>query len=428
MTYLCGAKLLKSRWIGFTAMFLLTIHPFQIYTGHVIRFYQMQQFFALLTVYLFCRGFVSGQNQRYRIATIICFFCAVVSQEISIVMGTSLVLGYVLFAKDLGWKNNIQLVIYSVAVVMLIAVDILVFKTMCLTRTEGVSPNVEASISPHFWFPMNFFAIFIGYSRLHVVASFFMLVGLPLIWREKNLNAVAFLMFLFSGVIMTNLLVSHVSLRYQYWVFPLWILVSLLGLRLLLTTLTELVYTASECLNRYVFNISILFVLAFMTIIMSWSPWRIPGSYDVKILGDSTGCVRWVNGQMRPGDKLAITEPHTHSGFIESGKVDYDIGVPLLYDFAVFQDGRLVDRNGGGELVTCVDDLIRLCETEDRVWFLFNREKFRTRGKNMRWEYPGSRFELFVRQNCELKYRSYLWSAYLWDSSRGHYFNFRQQE
>ena len=39
-----------------------------------------------------------------------------------------------------------------------------------------------------------------------------------------------------------------------------------------------------------------------------------------------------------------------------------------------------------------------VCRRHDRVWILLNREKFRSRGKNLRWEYPGARFELFVRE------------------------------
>jgi len=116
------------------------------------------------------------------------------------------------------------------------------------------------------------------------------------------------------------------------------------------------------------------------SIVISWAPWRTAGTYEMKILGDSTGCVRWVNSQMRSGDKLAITEPHTHAAHMESGNVDYDIAVPLLYDFAVFQDGRLIDRNGGGEIVSSVDELISVIEKQDRVWVLINREKFRTVG------------------------------------------------
>ena len=428
LAYFCGAHLLKSRWIGFAAMVLLAIHPFEVFTGHVIRFYQMQQFFALLTVYLFCRGFVAEQKQSFRMAMVVAFLCAVLSQEISAVMGVPLLLGYVLFAKDLGWSRNIQLIIISIAVVIIIVVDLFAFNTLCLTRTEGISPSMEASIKPHFWYPLNLFSVFIGYSRLHIIPSFFLFAGLPLIWREKSLNAFALVMFLLSGVLMTNLLVSHVSLRYQYWLFPIWILVSLLAIQLILKLLVGLIYRPETNLNRYVTTLGACSSVVLCAIIFSWSPWRTLQSYEAKQLGDSTGCVRWVQSQMCSGDKLAITEPHTHAACMEAGKVDYDIAIPLLYDFAVFQDGRLVDRNGGGELVSNLDDLIRLFEQEDRVWILLNREKFRTRGKNMRWEYPGARFEQFLRQNCELRHRTYLWHAYLWDARRGHYLNFRKQE
>ena len=428
LTYFCGSRLLHSRWLGLAAMLLLTIHPFEIFTGHVIRFYQMQQFFALLTVFCFCKGFVTGQNQNYRIASILVFLCAILSQEISVVIGPSLVLGYILFAKDLGWKHNFTLIIVTAAVLLIVAIDFLAFKTLCLTRTEGVSPNVEAAVKPHFWYPLNLFAIFVGYSRLHVIPSFFLFLGLPLFWRENNRNAFAITMFLFSGVLMTNLLVSHVSLRYQYWLFPLWILVSLVSIRLVLSYAVGWIYRRSAISNRHLVLLGTTTTIILAAIVLSWSPWRIPGTYEMRVLGDSTGCVRWVQSQMRMGDKLAITEPHTHAGFLEAGKVDYDIAIPLLYDFAVFQDGRLVDRNGGAEIVSSVDDLISVIEKQERVWILLNREKFRTRGKNLRWEYPGARFEVFLRKNCELKHRTYLWHAYLWDSARGHYVNFNKQQ
>ena len=56
-------------------------------------------------------------------------------------------------------------------VVAVIGLDFVVFQTLCLTRTEGVSPSIEAAVKPHFWYPMNLLSIFIGYSRLHVVAE-----------------------------------------------------------------------------------------------------------------------------------------------------------------------------------------------------------------------------------------------------------------
>ncbi|WP_372894407.1 glycosyltransferase family 39 protein [Stieleria sp.] len=428
LLYLCGSHLLDNRWAGFLGMLLLCLHPFEIFTGHVIRFYQMQQFFALLTMYCFCRGFVSDQSQRFRVITLIVFLVSVLSQEITVAMGPSLIFGYLVFAKDLGWSKNITLALISVAVVACIALDFVVFQTLCLTRTEGVSPSIEAAVKPHFWYPMNLLSIFIGYSRLHVVPSFFLLAGLPLQWRDQNRNTLALLAFLISGVVMTNVLVTNVSLRYMYWLFPVWILLCVDGMQRVLATLVSAVYPPQQNRNRYASTLAVCFTVCALVTLASWSPWRIPGSYELRILGDSTAAVRWVRSQKRPGDRLAITEPHTHCAFLEAGKCDYDIALPLLYDFAVMRDGVLVDRNGGGEVVSNLDQLIGEFSQGHRIWVLLNREKFRTRGKNMRWEYPGARFETFLRQNCELKYRTYLWSVYLWDPARGHFRPFRLQE
>ena len=428
LVYLCGANLLGNRWVGFLSMLLLCVHPFEIFTGHVIRFYQMQQFFAVLTVYLFCRGFVTEQSQGYRIATLFSFLMAVVSQEISVAMGPSLVFGYLMFAKDLGWHRNFTLVLISGVVVALIGLDFIVFQNLCLTRTEGVSPSIEAAVKPHFWYPMNMLSMFFGYSRLHVVASFFFVAGLPLMWREQNRNALAMLSFLISGIVMTNLLVTNVSFRYLYWLIPIWLLLSVDSMRLVLSTFISVVYPANKHLNRHATTMAVCSAVCVVAIVASWSPWRIAGSYELRILGDSTGAVRWVRSQKREGDLVAITEPHTHCAYMESGKCDYDVALPLLYDFAVMRDGVLVDRNGGGEVVSSVDQLIGEFAKGKRVWILLNREKFRTRGKNMRWEYPGARFEIFIRKNCELKHRTYLWSVFLWDPTRGHYQPFRLQE
>jgi len=109
----------------------------------------------------------------------------------------------------------------------------------------------------------------------------------------------------------------------------------------------------------------------------------------------------------------------------EIGRIDYDLSVPRLLDFLVLKDGQLVDRNGGAVSIGNLDELMAACEAHDRLWLLIYKEKFRTRGKNMRWEYPGARIETFIRQNMELKHQTYLWHVYLWDRSQGHSRPFR---
>jgi len=425
LAYLFGSRLLGRPWVGLGALLLLSIHPFEVFTGHVARFYQVQQFFALLTMYWFCKGFVSEQSQKYRYLTIGAFLASVLCQEISAVMGFPLALGYLLFAKDKGGRANLKLVAVAALALSVILLDYLVFQTRCLTRVEGVSPSLEATVKPHFWQPYNFFALYIGYSRLHIVLSCFLLLGLPIIWKERHRPTLALNFMLVAGVILINLLVTHVSLRYQYWLIPLWILLSLDALRALVERISRFAFDPKSDLGRNTWIPACCGTIFIAAVVLSWSPWKMHGSYETKILGDSTGAMQYVRHHKLPGDKIMATEPHSHAGFLEIGQIDYDLSVPLLYDFAVLRDGKLIDRNGGAEMISNLHQLMAVCKEQPRVWIMINREKFRTRGKNIRWQYPGARIELFLRQNCQLTHRSYLWSTYLWDANRGNLQNFR---
>jgi hypothetical protein len=122
-----------------------------------------------------------------------------------------------------------------------------------------------------------------------------------------------------------------------------------------------------------------------------------------------------------------ITEPHPHAAKMELGIADYDLVLPILYDFAYWDDGVLRDRNGDARVVNRLSQLQDIFATQERVWIVVNREKLRSRTRNLRWEYPGAREEHFIRTNCQLTYRSYLWHVYLWDWNTNRYNAFRSE-
>ena len=419
LVYLLGSRVLGRPWVGMGAMLLLAVHPFEVYTGHVARFYQAQQYFALLTIYCFCRGFVVRQSQTFRYLTVVVFLAAVLCQEITAALGVLLAIGYVLFARDFGWKRNSGLALVALLALSVIAIDYMVFQTRCLTRVEGVSPSIEAAIKPHFWNPYNLFAMFIGYSRLHLALSAMLLAGMPLVWKERHRPTFALHFMFLAGVVLMNLLVTHVSFRYQYWLIPLWVLLSLDSLRAVVQYVSRAAYSPLIDHGRNTWVPALTSVVCLACVVLSWSPWRMINSYQTKILGDSTGAMQYVRSNLQTDDKVMVTEPHTHAAYLEVGRADYDLSIPLLYDFVLLQDGKLIDRNAGAEAVPSIHKLMKVFRSDDRVWVLVNREKLRTRGKNIRWEYPGARVELFLRKNCELKHRTYLWSVYLWDAGAG---------
>jgi hypothetical protein len=92
----------------------------------------------------------------------------------------------------------------------------------------------------------------------------------------------------------------------------------------------------------------------------------------------------------------------------------------------VRHDGLLVDRNAGAKVIGKTSDLQRAFAENDRLWIVINRDKMRSRGANLIWQYPGARAELYVRKNARLAFRSYLWNVYLWDVNAGQYSPFRE--
>lgn len=91
------------------------------------------------------------------------------------------------------------------------------------------------------------------------------------------------------------------------------------------------------------------------------------------------------------------------------------------------RQGALVDRNGGAQVIGSVNDLEQAFAKNERLWIVFNREQAGARGSAIDWQYPAGRFQLYLRNNAHLVFRSYLWSVYLWDRNAGEYSSFREK-
>jgi hypothetical protein len=425
LVYQMGSKLMKRPWVGLGAMFFYSIHPFAIYSSHMVRFYPQQQFFSLLAIYWFCEGFLGRPSQRHRYLTILAFLAAVLSQEISAIMLFQLAMGMILLGRDAGWLAAIRLALIAGAAIALIAVDVVIFQVWCLTRMEGVSPNIEPRIELHYWDPYNLVSVFLCYSRLHVGMSLALLCATPLLVKRGGRVTWAFAYFMISGILLTNLLITNSAFRYHYWLMPLVFLLSFHGIGLMAGRLAIGTRQPGESDLRPVAGA--LCAPIFVAFFLAFSPWRIVDSYDTKILNDSTGAMRYVHANLRPGDAVAATEPHSPAAFLEAGVATYDLSVPILHDYVLLHKGRLIDRHGGSEVLGSIDDLMEACRRHERLWVVVNREKLRNRGNDIQWEYPGARLELYLRKNLQVMHKTYGWTVFLWDKSRGQHSSFRGQ-
>jgi hypothetical protein len=412
-------ELTHNRFLAWCAMLLYAIHPFSVFTGHVARFYQQQEFLHLLGLYFFIRGFIMNSGMRDRYLTVVILLASVLSQEITALQILPLTVCYMLFGQRRSWPDEIRLLVAVGCALALIGLDYAFFKIDCLTALEGVSPRIEARIGWWFDKSANFLALLIGYSRMHVVLSAFLFPGFIMAWRRQKTVWTSLYLYFFFSVFVTNLLITNKGFRYEYYLVPLWILLCVHGI--------------GECTRLLVpawwqFPIRIALGAGWMAVVVcSWSPWRILDSYDVSIGADPTRALRYVAENLRPGDRIATSEPLPAAALLDAGQSDYDLSFPILFDFVLREKGKLVDRNAGAEAIGNLDELQQAFAKNKRLWIVFSREVMHARGENILWQHTGGRVQLYLHNNCRLAFRSYRYSVYLWDRNAGHYSSFREK-
>ena len=448
LLYFCGSRLLKRPWVGMAAFALSVIHPQMVMTGHMIRFYQQQQFFALLAAYWFCKGFVTDQSQRYRYLTVAALLAATLSQEITAVVAVPLGIGYLFFAGKKSISENVKLLIIIGCALAIIALDFAIYETRTMTRLEGYSTTMQADVGPHLWEPYNFLTMFLSYSRIHLPLAVMFFLGLPAVFRYRNRAVLALHLIFFGGIIMLNLMVTQVSVRYVYWLFPLLLLLGIDNARAGLAWLDAVIHRRRAWraaptpatnarrlegwpepdVSRLSFASQLCLSVLFSAVVVSWSPWRLTDTFQTKLLADCDGALEYIREQMRPGDLVAVTQPNAKAALMQIGKVDYEIHIPMVYDYVLRENGRLIERAAGAGVIFTVEQLQRLCSENHRIWLAVDREKFPFPGQRIRFDHTGARLELFLRKNTQLAQRTYLWNVYLWDADQGLYHSFRSTE
>lgn len=415
LLYRTGERLLGSRATGLGAMVLFSVHPFTIDLAHIVRFYQQQQFFGLATIYFFCRGFVSEQRTSARYLALGAFWAACLSQEISVVMVPPLLAVYWLFGQNGNRTDFLKFLFVSACAGVFVVFDVLIQQTWCLSRVEGISPNADPNLEFGFHAPLNFVSVFFCYCRVNLALSAFLLASVPVLLRgKKDPNVISMYLILILGVVTTNLWISGTGIRFQYWLFPLWLLLGMHGLRAIVLAIAD---ASAEVGRRWV--APAVAALGSATLLLSMSIWKIPGSYADTLGDDSEAAFSYVGAHIREGDRVMALAPYAVGALLHSGQVDYEAFLPLYDDHVYRSAGHLIDRITGATAITSVEELQDVVSRSDRLWVVWNREKAMSRGVDVPWRVPGARVDLFLHQNLEIKFRSYLWTVFLWDVHRG---------
>jgi hypothetical protein len=347
------------------------------------------------------------------------FLLAVLNQEITILEFPVFTLCYVLFGKRRAWPDEVRVAVIAVCALAFVALDLGWFALKCTTALEGVTARIEASFGWSFEKPTNLLALLVGYSRLHLALSAFLLPGFVIAVRRNHTVWTFLYFYLALSVVVVNVLITGKGFRYQYHLISIWIILCLYGMQ---ACANWLLPQRADVLSRAVLAGGWILV-----VVLSWSPWRIPPSYNESLQGDPVRALRFVSDNLRSGDRIAISECFPQAALLETGRCDYDLNIPIYYDFVYRKGSYLLDRNAGARTIGHVDELRRLFAQNERLWVAFCRQQIMLRDRDIQWKYPGARAESYLRENAQLVYRSYLWDVFLWDRRAGQYSPFREK-
>lgn len=409
MTYYFVREILKSRLTGLICAGLLLCNPWFLFAARNVRYYQQLQFFTLVAVYFFIKGFVTAKSSKAQAMAFTAWTMAILSQEAAVFLLPAFFSAYLFIAQPFTWKERASHMLGLILVLGIGFIDVFIFTIRGLTPFTGVGETSRSIIGLHFTEPTGFLlSLFVGDGGLNLVFSFFFLLAIPVsLYRRDRL-----MIFLSSFVFITGLLhdffVFQVALRYLYLIYPLFIIVavatSIEAIRMIFNSLSGHTLTNSRLGQR------IAVILVVSVFILSYEPARIVASFDSRINRSDFSALSYVKQHMQSGDILATAHPQ--GAIVTMGRVDYYLSPVVAFDELYRKDGKVIDRWGGGELIDNIDKLRDLFDRYNRVWLVMS---------DIRLAQFSLEFQRFLFRNARPVFQPFFSNVLLWDRSEGKY-------
>jgi hypothetical protein len=413
LLYRYGARFIGDRKAALLAAFLLAVSPWAIFMSRSLRFYQQFQFLGLLCAYFFLKGFVVETNRRYQYLALGAFTLMFLSQEVGVTLFAALFLGYLFLAPRTSWRQKFPLIGGLFLVGAIVIADILIFLWKCLTPPVAISPTSLSVVTPHIFRIHELTStLFVGYNRLHVVLSFFFLLGLPLYFLKKNRIVLFNYALALVTVAAVTVAVLQIGLRYIseiYTFYSLLACVSIFGIIREIAAFHRGGAPVPSVLKAVPVLEKSMLAIIVATLILSFQPLRIIDSYSSRINRGDTFAQEFVKQHMFPTD-VVIAGHHPGAVANITGKVDYYLIQKGLTDEIFEKDGIMIDRRGGATIVDSIDKLRTVFEENQRVWIIIS---------DLRLKAYDADLVDFLTKNTKVVYQPFLCTVFLWDATSG---------
>lgn len=397
--FLLGRRIWGSGRVGWLAALALVLIPETIKWDGRARFYAQLVFFALLTIgsafALARQGEVTEKNQgknqgrvwRGHLLFALCFVLALFSQEETILFYPALLVGLLWWR---GWRYFLQPVVIIAHGICVAAMGLrylfeIVGQPGYFTAVQTHKSYIDPAIS---WYAIDQLflpllpQVWLFFLPLALAITLFQLSQVQ--WRPTRLPLFhqATLFFLLQFLLVALLLVFVVGVnwhdkRFGLMIQPWWLLAGASGAIWLIDRVsTHWAWRGLTTMG--------------LTLLIVWPLWPMAQRLVVKP-GEGYDAVFAYVAAQRGTDDVVMTPQPPACVFILGEPCDYYARERGYEPYVIEQNGRLVDRWSGAQLLESVSQLEAAVRGAPRVWFVTDRERLAKR-------YNGDFLRMIVEQ------------------------------
>lgn len=419
--YVLVAAITRRRPPALLAALVLALDPWLLANTNLIRFYQLMQFFAVLAVLFFLKGFIWREGKRHQNLFFLLATAGVLSQEIFATTFAAFLLAFLICYRPFCWREDSNVWIGFAATMLVCWLDLRTFGIVSLTPHVAISSWSESLFVPHLvdlfggttsvvsQLATDFFWMNNGENAFWSMLFF---TGLFYWARRGDRAMLALYALVLLTVLIVTVLVVPINSRYAYGVYPVLVAAAIISADAMIRRVAQGGFGTAAVLAPATRRR--LAALATGILIAGWVASsefdKLGRSYSTHRELDYRRAWEHIAAHKQPGDKLVAVR--TPGAGVVFGGIDYYAMVRPGFDGLYQRPHGIVDRWSGGKLLWKVDQFRDVLLHHERVWVVVDEPRYPRMN-------PG--VAAFLEACCSVESEFFGGQVLLWDRSAGRF-------
>ncbi|WP_208341818.1 glycosyltransferase family 39 protein, partial [Aetokthonos hydrillicola] len=383
LIYIIARRITGKVWIALLVTAVLAINPWEVWYSRYIRFYQVQQFMSLLSVWTFFKAFIErSRKNNYQPIFFVTLTLTLLTQEISLTLLPAFLLGFLYFYRPFNLLKDWQIVFGSFMTIVIFIYDLGFASIRLLTPLPAISDSTAPYLRLHFTNITEFASnLLVGSDRMQTLYTLLFFVGFVYFIKRQNGKIVFLFSLVFSQILLVSILCYDTAERYGYAIYPIFVLLAIYSA----ICITESIGAKLQGVLDGLLPIrAIALSIAILLVLGNIEPARTLAAYNESINRRNSQIFEYIQKHKQKGDVVISTLPSL--AVTNLGKLDYFLMGTGYFDATYWHEGRLIDRWAGGVVLNNLEQMNRVLEKSKRVWIHIEDTRER-RFRGTTWKY-----------------------------------------